>query len=103
MTPEQDLLTGVLSRGAVSQRYPTCSGGEKACRMPGKEIHQPFIILKCGNASSVSFTAHAIIGHYWKILSCLSWKEPVEKTLEATENLKVNISFLFFLRVRQSP
>lgn len=44
-----------------------------------------------------------ITGHYGKILNCLSWKDPVEKTLEATENLRVDISSLFFLRARQNP
>lgn len=78
-------------------------GGKKAYRMPGKEIRQPFMILRCGNASSMSFTAHGITGHYWKFISCLSWKDPVAKTLEATENLRVNISLFFVLRVRQSP
>lgn len=51
----------------------------------------------------MSFTAHGIAGHHWKILSCLSWKDPVEKTLEATENLWVNIRLLLFLLSQAKP
>ena len=117
-TPKQSPLTGAYCRVlSVRDNRSAAVGGKPAGpgRMLGKEIHghimrrnKPFVMLRCGNASSIamltSFMARGITGRFLKKhLTHLSWKDPAEKNLEATVDLRLNISLSLFSRVRQSP
>lgn len=64
------------------------------------------MMLRCGNASSIVMVmARGITGLFLeKHLTHLSWKDSGEKNLEATVDLRLNISlWLLFSRERQSP
>lgn len=117
--PKQSPLTGVYHRVlSVRDNQNVVVDGKPAGpgRMLGKEIrchitqiHQPFMMLRCGNASStamvMSFMVCCITGQFLeKRLTHMSWKDPAEKNLEATVDLRLNISLLLLSsRVRQSP